>query len=348
MRIQASRRRLALAMAILGVTAIGGFWSKSQVLAQGKTSPAPQTKTATPPAAPSDYCQRVVAYIYDTIPITREDLGEYLIARMPEDRLNNLVNKRIIDHYCQQKGIEVTAAEVEADFAETLKGLNVTAKEFESKVLKPHGKSLYEWREDVIKPRILLSKLCRDRIKVTDQDLQTAFEAYFGEKVDCRIILWPKGEQKIAMNMYGKIRDSEEEFDRASRSQASQQLASTGGHIAPIGRHTTGNEALERAAFSLRKGELSQLIDTPEGPVVIKCVDRLPADASKKLSDVREQLTKEVVSKKVQLEIPKMFNELREKAQPRLIYKHTLTESELLRDVQQELRSSADTVPHSK
>src|SRR5205814_3991126 len=92
----------------------------------GETTPAP----APTPLVSSDYSRRVVAYIYDTIPITREELGEDLIARKGAERLPNLVNKRIIEHACQEKGIEVTAAEVEADLVETLKGMQLERKRF--------------------------------------------------------------------------------------------------------------------------------------------------------------------------------------------------------------------------
>ena len=43
----------------------------------------------------------MVAYIYGSIPITREDLGEYLIARKGLDTVELLVNKRIIEHACE-------------------------------------------------------------------------------------------------------------------------------------------------------------------------------------------------------------------------------------------------------
>ena len=140
-------------------------------------------------APSSDYSHRVVAYLYDTTPVTREELGEYLIARMGKERLGNLVNKRIIEHECQRRGVEVTAAEVEADLAETLKGLAVNRSDFVTTILKPYNKTLYEWKEDVIKPRLLLSKLCRDRVQVTSEDLQKAFEAYHGEKLECQLIM---------------------------------------------------------------------------------------------------------------------------------------------------------------
>src|SRR5438128_1544808 len=133
MRVRMSRNRLLLGVAFLGLAALAIFCGHQGSLSQATANPpAPlpaAAKQDLPPAS-SDYSHRVVAYLYDTIPITREELGEYLIARMGKERLGTLVNKRIIEHVCKEKGIEVTSAEVEADLAETLKGFNVNRSEF--------------------------------------------------------------------------------------------------------------------------------------------------------------------------------------------------------------------------
>ena len=133
------------------------------------------------PPASSDYSQRVVAYIYGSIPITREDLGEYLIARHGTNKVELLVNRKIIEHACQQAGVTVTPEEVEAVIEDDLKQLSIDRSMFVKHYLKNYNKTLYEWKEDVIRPRLLLNKLCRARINVTDQDLRQAFEAKYGE-----------------------------------------------------------------------------------------------------------------------------------------------------------------------
>jgi parvulin-like peptidyl-prolyl isomerase len=341
-------RRLGLGIGLVALAVSVTLWSRHSSLPKAAAQSAPQAVAAAPanpvpvpPLASSDYSQRVVAYIYNTIPITREELGEYLIVRLGADRLTNLVNRRIIEHACQQRGVEVTAAEVEAEFAETLKSLGptATAARFEETVLKPNHKTLYEWKEDAIRPRLLLAKLCRDRIQVTEEDLRIAFDAIYGEKVDCRVIMWPKNEQHVADKMYVKIRDSEAEFDRAARTQADGTLAANGGKITPIGHHTTSDEALEKVAFSLKPGELSHVIGTANGFVVLKCVARMPSDPSKTLEQVRDKLTKEVIDKKLNMEIPRVFDELHKQADPKIFLKKYTTEEELLRDARKELRS---------
>ena len=358
MRVRMSRNRLMLGTVILGLAAVTILWGRNGSLSRAIANPpvTPQTAapqaTASPPTAgpPSDYSHRVVAYIYNTIPITREDLGEYLIARMGKERLVRLVNRRIIEHVCQEKGIEVTQAEVEADLAETLKGFSVNQSEFVSKILKPYHTTLYEWKEDVIKPRLLLTKLCRDRVQVTDEDLQKAYTAYHGEKLECRIILWPSQEKARVFMLYPKIRDSEEEFDRVSKQQADPKLAATGGLIDPFGRYTTGNEVMETAAFRLKDGEISQVIETPQGLLVIKCLGHKKPDG-KPLEEVRAELTKDITNRKInQVEIPKLFSEMREQAHPTVFLKEGETEEELVREAQRELqidtrKTPAATVP---
>lgn len=276
-------------------------------------------QTTSLPSNGSDYSSRVVAYVYDNIPITREELGEYLIARYGTERLDLLCNKKIIDNECRKAGIEITAAEVENSLAEDLKGLNVDRKTFVDKVLKNYRKNLYEWKEDVIRPKLMLSKLVRSRVKVTDEDIKKAFDAYYGEKVECRIVMFEKGYERAVLNDYPKLRDSEEEFHKAAKNQKSPSLAATAGKIRPIARNTTGNEELEKAAFALQPNEVSPVIGTPEGLIVVKCDKRIPADTTANLESVREKITAEIIEKKIAAEIPVAFAEMRKRANPKLI-----------------------------
>ncbi len=145
--------------------------------------------------------------------------------------------------------------------------------------------------------------------------------------------------------IHPKIRASEEEFERASRQQASPTLAAKGGQVEPFGKHSTGNDALEKAAFSLRPGELSQVIGTPEGPVVIKCIKHVPPEKDKSLadSDIRNKLSKEVFEKRLQVEIQRTFAELRAKANPKKFLSQSITEEELKRQVSEELQPEKRT-----
>ena len=191
----------------------------------------------------------------------------------------------------------------------------ITQAEFVNNILKQYKKTLYEWKEDVIRPKLLLAKLVHDRVKVTDEDIQAAYDAYYGEKVDLPDdLLAQAGEEKVAQSQYASIRDSDDEFQRKATMQANPQLAAHGGEIPPIGHRTVGNDAVEKAAFRLQPGEMSPLVETPEGCVVIRCDKRIPPDTSVSLESKRAALYQDVFERKVQMEIPKAFAELRERA----------------------------------
>jgi hypothetical protein len=253
----------------------------------------------------------------EATPITREDFGEFLIARYGIEQIDFFINRRIIDKECQARGTSVTPEEIEAGLNDDLKKMgSIDLKVFEKDFLGPYNKNVYEWREDVVRPRLLLAKLCRDRVKVADQDLQQAFEAEFGERLEGRMILWPSDQTRFAMMAYTRIRDNPSAFDDMAQHQPSATLAAKGGKIGPFGRGSLGNKDVEDEAFKLHPGEITTLLETPEGNVVFKLDKRHPPNKSVTLDSVRDKLTHEVFERKVQIEMQTAFKDLRDKAKP--------------------------------
>src|SRR5262249_19094371 len=154
--------------------------------------------------------------------------------------------------------VTVSEAEIEAALTkDTEISKAASKKDFIQNYLRSNRTTLYGYREDVLRPKLLLAKLARGHVKVEPDDLSKASEAYHGEKGECQIIMWPHTQQdhEIAIKQYARIRKSPEEFDRAARTQASPRLAAEAGRIPPFARHTTGNENVEKEVFSLREGE---------------------------------------------------------------------------------------------
>jgi hypothetical protein len=344
---------------VVGVGALGlMIFGLGWVVGQREQPALAQTP---PPAAPpqvpapsTDYTTRVVAYIYGNIPITREEMGEYLIARFGTDKLGLMVNKRIIEIACQKKGIEVSGAEIQADMDETVGALGCSTKDFLEKILRDRHMSLYEWKEDVVRPKLMLAKLCRDRVKIEQEDLQKAFESRYGEKIEAQVIMFPNDDsgQRTLMQVYEKIRKSDEEFDRQARMQPDPNLARVAGHIAPICRHT-GLDQIEKIAFSLQPGEISQQIGTPQGMVILKCIKRRPPEEGRTMEKEREALIKEVTEKKIQQTIPMVMKELTEEAKPNFLLKGSVSEKELrefteheVKTMQNEKKGTPAVVPH--
>jgi hypothetical protein len=340
-----SWRRVALGAACVAglgtVGYVGSLFVPRATAQPAKPAPAATRAAAALPAPSTDYSQRPVAFLHGNETISREQLGEYLIDRYGADKLPLLVNKLIIEEACKAKGIDVTPAEVEASFASDLASGGVSEKVFVENILKHYKKSLYEWKEDVVRPKLLMAKLVRDRVKVTEEDIQAGYEAYYGEKIDAKVIFWPKEEREVARKQYAAIRDNPTEFDEKAQMQANSRLAATDGRLdLPIGRHTTGNDEMELQAFRLQPGQISPLIDTADGVVVVKCLKRIPPDTTVSLESARPKLYQEVFEKKVQMEIPKAFAELQKQAHADLLLKDSGKPEDLIETTQQMLNDS--------
>ncbi|HLW66948.1 MAG TPA: peptidylprolyl isomerase [Gemmataceae bacterium] len=337
-----TRWSATLALAAMGLVGFGlGVWSART----GEVSA--QTPQVTPVSGPgqSDYSKRVVAYIYDNIPVTREELGEFLIARHGTSAVQLLVNRKIIDHACAKHGVKVSPQEVQAAIEEDLKQLNVDRATFVKQFLKQYNKTLYEWQEDVIKPRLLLKKLCEQEIKVNEEEMKKVFESQYGEKVECRIIVWPAGQEKIAYQMYDALRKSEGEFDSAARNQAIPALAANGGRISPIGHFSADNDLVEKIAFKLKPKEVSELFVIPnQGTAVLRCERKIPAlykddaEREQKYKTEYKKFYQAVFDKKLEKAIPPLFAKLSEEAKPNIVLQHGTSDQDVIKAVEEELK----------
>jgi hypothetical protein len=323
----AARRLLVLA-ALVGV-GVGAFcWGRHGAAPRAEADPPGSVGSAkaSVPASPgyttNDYSKRVVAYVYDNIPVAREELGEYLIARFGQERVEFLVNRKIVELACQAKGVQVTDGEVEAQLQEDIKsfGGNMKLEDFVNQVLRRFNKTLYEWKEDVIRPKLAMSKLVRPTIVVLPKDIEEEFEARYGAKVECRMLVLQKDyPQAKRTELWERVRKSEEEFMKEAGTQFIPELAMRKGEVPPIHKHFPDAQ-IEKEAFSLQPGQVSSLIQVRDGTLVIlRCVKHIPPDQSKRIEDERMKLSAEIFERKLAMRIPEVFQQMRKEANPRIV-----------------------------
>jgi RNA polymerase sigma factor (sigma-70 family) len=260
-----------------------------------------------------------VATIFGNVPITRDEFAEFLLARAREGQVHAFVNQRILAHACREKGITVTDADVDAAFAKEVQQFGGGSEPMEA-VLARFGKTQVEWKLDIIRPKLQLARLSKERIVVTEKHLQEAFEDAYGEKVECKLIHWAKERKEEAERSAASLRKEPEGFDAAAAKQATPSLAALHGKITPLSRHAGANQALADAAFRLQPGEISPLIEVADGIALLQCVRRIPADSTKKFEDVREVLRQKVFDSLLVQESQKTYQELRKQAQPELLW----------------------------
>jgi hypothetical protein len=332
-------RKVGLLGFLAAVPVLAFFWGRHGATAQ---QPGGRGERGLTDAGGPAYQGRVVAYIYGNVPVTREELGEYLIARFGAERLEFLVNRRIIETACRARGIMVSDAEVDAQLKQDIDsfGGNVTPKDFVNVILKRYNKTLYEWREDVIRPRLALAKFCRDDplAEVTDADIRKAFEAHHGEKIECRMIVLPKEMDREKFELWSRVSKSEEEFDKQAKQQFIRELAAQAGKIPPIYKHFS-DPAIEKAAFALTSpGQVSELLTMPDKTtIILKLVRRIPPNTLAKMEEERPALHKEMQEFKLSQAIPRVFKGMRDSAQPNLLLRREAGPHDQVQQAQQPL-----------
>ncbi len=258
--------------------------------------------------APSD----VVAVVND-VPITRQELADEIIARKGKEQLQLLINRKIIYLACAQVGISVSDEEIEEDLRATMRAAKINTKlEFEQNVLSQKKISLYEYLEDVVRPAIAMRKLAANKLTISEDELKRAFEAGYGEKVRCRVILEP--HPRAAHEIHAQVKSGADAFIRAAKQQSDGRLAAVAGEIPPISRMTPLGREVENEAFRLKDGEVSHLIQTKEGYVILLREGTVPADTTKRLEDVHVDLRKTLIDDKLRAETPKLFLEMKKNA----------------------------------
>jgi hypothetical protein len=319
-------RRLAILTCLLALVGIAYTVGRSGAAVPEAAAVPPRPAmvqapvTSVPKAEATDgSASRIVATIYDNIQITRQDFGEYLIARQTK-RLDQFVNKRVIEHYCQERGVSVSDAEIDAEILQDLGKMSITPKQLLDQILSRYNMTFYEWREDVIRPQLMMKKVVRNMVSVTADDLKQAYEAEFGEKRDCRMIIWPeKMKHQVDTKIYDRIRhddkEGNEEFERAARSQADSSLAACGGRLdKPLPHHSLKPEIEERV-FRLKEGEVSEVMQDGHNLVVFKCDAIIPPVKNPPpLETMRDKYVAIITESKIRDEIPKVFKQMKEKA----------------------------------
>lgn len=265
--------------------------------------------------------QRPVAYIYGDMVVTRAELGEYLIDRFGADRLDFMLNRKIVEMECSKHGITATQAEVDARFQDDLRkfGTPMTQHEFVNSILRRFGKTLYEWKEDVIRPKIMMEKLVRAKVTIGDKDIREGFDAKYGPKVECRMIVIEKDNARVAQQVFDEAKKGRTQFLEQARKCFIPGLAQAEGKIPPIHKHF-GDKDIEDVAFRLRENEVGPLMKMQDGTyVILFCEKQLPANAAVRYEDVRLEISKEMRELRIAQKIPELFTELHKKAMPKKV-----------------------------
>lgn len=243
--------------------------------------------------------------------ITYDMVAAECVNRHGKEVLDDLIHRLIIQKACESKQINVTEQEVSQEIARIADRFKMDVTQYLQMLQSERSITPMQYRTSVIWPMLALKKLAGDDVEITEEDIQKAFVRNYGPRVKARVI------------MLDNPRRGNEVWEEAAREPGSfEQLAqkhsidpssrALGGQIPPIPRYT-GNKELEDAAFKLKVGEISGLIQIGGGRwVILKCEGRTDPVVTE-IDEVRDSLYDELKEVKIQQAVGKKFEEIKER-----------------------------------
>lgn len=316
------RRRGALA-AVTAAVLLGSLALRSAVGAgdaEAKEAPVVPASHKAPIAAadlPQGGPPHDVMAIVNGQDVSRKTLVEACVERHGEEVLESLVNKRLVEHHCAKRGVAVTDQEVEAEVERMAKRFKLGREQWLKLLKDQRGVDEVEYKRDVLWPTLALRKLAADEVRPTDEEIARAYETQFGPAVRVRLIVVTDAAKAEKVRREAAARPAD--FARLAMTHSQDvNSASIGGLIQPIRRHL-GDAQVERAAFALRPGEVSQVVRAGEQFVVLKCEGHVPARPVP-VAEVRDELVESLVEQKLRGVAGDLFKKLQDAAVIQNVY----------------------------
>lgn len=231
--------------------------------------------------------------------ISRNELAARCLRYYGEAVLTSLVNRQLILQYCKEKNIVITKEEVQAEIERLAKSFSLPMSQFLNMLKEERHISPAQYANEIIWPNLALRRMAAaSDLEVTEQELVEAHETRFGPAVSVRLIACDELEK--AKDLRQQAAAKPKDFPSlARRFSDDPNSAAANGRIQPIRKHV-GDPNVEQAAFTMKEGEISDILKVGHQYVFFKCEKRLPAhdvpmkNVEKELRDaIKEQKEKE-------------------------------------------------------
>lgn len=245
--------------------------------------------------------------------ISRDELARECIARIGGEVLDELINRKVIEMECARLGITVNDTEVKQEVVRLCKETGMEPSQWYQILKARHNITPAQYHRNRIWPAMAMKKLVGASVSVTDQDLKTAYEHHFGARVKVRLIAYDNIRR--ANEAWNALQKTPNDFERiAKRDSIEPNSRSLGGLIPPIRRHHEFPK-LEAAAFKLRVGEISAIVQygppTQSRYGILKCEGHTKPEFA--LKDVRDYLVKMVTEQKSQASMARHLLAIKER-----------------------------------
>lgn len=244
--------------------------------------------------------------------IERPELARECLRHYGEAVLETIVNKRLIAAECLRRNISVTRDEVKEEMDRMAQRFGLQTDQFLGMLKDERHLTSEQYSKEVVWPTVALRKLATDQLKVTEKDFQEAYDMLYGPAIQARLIACATAKDAERIRTQA-VANPEEFGNLAKQFSIDTVSASAKGLIQPI-HHHQGDKNIERVAFGLGDGEISEVIAVGDQFVILKCEAHLaPQKVDRK--KVEKVLIESIRDKKLRLQAGTIFEKLQNNAQ---------------------------------
>ena len=247
-------------------------------------------------------------------PITRKALSDACVVRYGVDVMDSMINRHLILQACQQQGIEVTNENVRDEIQRQATTFGLSVDSYLQLFQEERDISPESYSREVVWPMLALRKLVADQVEPSQDEINKAMIAQYGEAVKCRMIMTDNPQK--ANDIRAQALANPTQFGTLAKSYSNDESsASVGGLIPPIRRYT-GDSRIEDAAFALANNEISKVLQLGDQWIVLQAVRRIRAEmpSAKALPAITERIKDRIRDQKLRPASSKLFLEMQQKA----------------------------------
>lgn len=246
--------------------------------------------------------------------ITRNELYDAMFTNGGKEILERLITNRLILQEAKKLKISVSEEDIDTEIGKVIKENFYGAEDYFYQALEQYGITEDALRDD-LKIELLLRKIVRDQITVTEEDTREYFienQYLFNtpEQVEARHILV---ETRDEAEEIIQLLDEGQNFSELAKEHSIDTVsAQQGGNLGFFQRGEMVAE-FEEVAFNLAVGSRSGPVETTHGFHIIEVLNRREAHEAT-FDEVKEAAKDKLLEKLVYEKMEEQINRLREEA----------------------------------
>ncbi len=306
---------IGVSLVTLVALAVQAVATASAHAQQAKPAAGPAFQASTANARPAADTQKSpVMAVVNGEQITRQSLADECIRRYANDVLESMISKQILLLACQSRGVTITDKDIEDEIRNVATKFSLSVDRWLDLLESERNVDAQQYRKDIIWPTLALRRLAARQSAATPEELREVFESEYGPKVKARLIV-VSSRQKADWVLQAAQANPDSFAQLAKEHSEDPASASAYGVIPPIRKHV-GDPKVEQAAFALKEGQLSPVIQVGNQYLVLKCERQIPETfiSSEHLPQVEAQLKERLAEHKTRVQSAELFQQLQGQA----------------------------------